>query len=142
MRHELLQDSIIQGFYKSGGMGLITAHWIIEGKTQYDMFVRDMPRYDSWTPQISKRGGIAGEFTVTPLGVEEFWIVGSGMLSAILNSSSSALTCPQAPHLKCHTDAMCDFYVAGPQSPELLKTLINTSLATADFPFTHSICRC
>jgi dimethylglycine dehydrogenase len=89
-------------------------------------------------PQISKRGGIAGEFTVTRVSVEEFWIVGSGMLSAILNSSSSALTCPQAPHLKCHTDAMCDFYVAGPQSPELLQTLINTSLATADFPFMRS----
>ena len=46
------------------------------------VFANNMPRSigrSCLTPLISKRGGIAGDFTVTRVAEDEFWVVGSGM---------------------------------------------------------------
>ena len=46
------------------------------------LFANRMPKEvgrSCLTPLIGKRGGIAGDFTVTRLGVEDFLVVGSGM---------------------------------------------------------------
>ena len=46
------------------------------------IFANTMPREvgrSCLTPLIGKRGGIAGDFTVTRTGDESFWIIGSGM---------------------------------------------------------------
>ncbi len=39
---------IIPGFSQSGGLGLMSAQWIIEGEAEYDMFAWDLARFDEW----------------------------------------------------------------------------------------------
>jgi len=87
------------------------------------------------TPLISKRGGIAGDFTVTRLGPEEFWVIGSGMAERYHQRYFRAVPLPDGTTFTSLTDAVCGFNVAGPASRELLQPLTNGSLATADFPF-------
>ncbi|WP_432816925.1 GcvT family protein [Sulfitobacter sp. JB4-11] len=90
------------------------------------------------TPLIGVNGGIAGDFTVTRLGAEEFWIIGSGMAERYHTRFFAAHPLPQGTTFESRTDAMCGFNVAGPKAREMLQRLTNTSLATADFPFMRS----
>ncbi|MEQ6203792.1 FAD-dependent oxidoreductase [Sulfitobacter sp. HNIBRBA2951] len=90
------------------------------------------------TPLIGTRGGIAGDFTVTRLGTDEFWIIGSGMAERYHQRFFSAVPLPEGTTFESRTEAMCGFNVAGPASREMLQRLTNTSLATADFPFMRS----
>ncbi len=263
-------NGIIPGFSQSGGMGLMTAQWIIEGETQYDMFAWDMARFGDWatpaftkakvqdqyahrfaihfpneersagrpaltrpiyevqkamgavfglnagwehplwfadqpgasdtngftrqnwwgpvgaecrmlrdhagiidisnfakyrckgpgaadwlnavfantmpktvgrsclTPLISKRGGIAGDFTVTRTAEDEFWIIGSGMAERYHKRFFKQVPLPDGTSLDSETNAYCGFNVAGPKSRDLLQRLTNTSLANANFPFMRS----
>lgn len=263
-------NGIIPGFSQSGGMGLMTAQWIIEGESKYDMFVWDMARFGSWagkaftkarvrdqyahrfsihfpneerlagrpvrsrpihdmqlkmgavmglnygwehplwfadsagvqdtngftrqnwwepvgrecrmlrdtagiidisnfakyrcmgpgaedwlnavfankmpkaigrsclTPLIGKRGGIAGDFTVTRLADDEFWVIGSGMAERYHTRFFKQVPLPEGTTFTSQTNDMCGFNVAGPKSRELLQQLTNTSLTTADFPFMRS----
>ncbi|NYS25009.1 FAD-dependent oxidoreductase [Rhodobacteraceae bacterium 2376] len=39
---------LIPGFSQSGGLGLMSAQWMIEGEPQYDMFAWDMARFGTW----------------------------------------------------------------------------------------------
>lgn len=41
-------NGIIPGFSQSGGLGLMTAQWIIEGEPEFDMFPWDIARFGSW----------------------------------------------------------------------------------------------
>ena len=53
------------------------------------------------TPLIGKRGGVAGDFTVTRLGEDEFWIVGSvAWPNVFIYGSSARSHCPKAQRLK------------------------------------------
>jgi len=102
------------------------------------VFANTMPRAvgrSCLTPLIGKRGGIAGDFTVTRLGPEEFWIIGSGMAERYHKRFFRAVPLPAGTIFESRTDAMCGFNVAGPKSREMLQRLSNTSFATADFPF-------
>lgn len=90
------------------------------------------------TPLIGVNGGIAGDFTVTRLGDEEFWIIGSGMAERYHQRFFKAVPLPEGTTFESHTEAMCGFNVAGPRSRALLQRLTNTSLATEDFPFMRS----
>ena len=90
------------------------------------------------TPLIGVRGGIAGDFTVTRLAEDEFWIIGSGMAERYHRRFFKAVPLPDGTTFTSETDAMCGFNVAGPKSREMLQRLTNTSLATEDFPFMRS----
>jgi dimethylglycine dehydrogenase len=90
------------------------------------------------TPLIGVRGGIAGDFTVTKLGDEDFLIVGSGMAERYHKRFFDAVARPATVRFESRTEAMCGFNVAGPQSRALLQGLTDASLATADFPFMRS----
>jgi dimethylglycine dehydrogenase len=87
---------------------------------------------------IGKRGGIAGDFTVTRLGKEEFWVIGSGMAERYHLRFFRDVPLPDGTEFVSMTDAMCGFNVAGPKSREMLQRLTNASLATEDFPFMAS----
>lgn len=105
------------------------------------VFANRMPRAvgrSCLTPLIGKRGGIAGDFTVTRLGPEEFWIIGSGMAERYHQRFFRAVPLPAGTTFESLTDAMCGFNVAGPQSRAILQRLTNASLDTADFPFMRS----
>ncbi|SEK98202.1 dimethylglycine dehydrogenase [Roseovarius nanhaiticus] len=90
------------------------------------------------TPLISVRGGIAGDFTVTRTGNDEFWIIGSGMAERYHKRFFDMVPLPEGTTFESRTDAMCGFNVAGPKSREMLQGLTDTSLQTADFPFMRS----
>ncbi|WP_281968147.1 GcvT family protein [Roseovarius nanhaiticus] len=90
------------------------------------------------TPLISVRGGIAGDFTVTCTGDDEFWIIGSGMAERYHKRFFDMVPLPEGTTFESRTEAMCGFNVAGPRSREMLQGLTETSLQTADFPFMRS----
>ena len=105
------------------------------------VFANRMPRAvgrSCLTPLIGRRGGIAGDFTVTRLGEEEFLIVGSGMAERYHRRHFASVPLPPGTRFESRTEAMCGFNVAGPRSRELLQRLTNASLATEDFPFMRS----
>ncbi|MCR8827315.1 GcvT family protein [Pseudosulfitobacter koreensis] len=105
------------------------------------VFANRMPQvvgHSCLTPMIGKRGGIAGDFTVTRVGADEFWIIGSGMAERYHQRFFRAVPLPQGTTFESRTDAMCGFNVAGPDSRALLQGLTDTSLDTADFPFMRS----
>ena len=68
------------------------------------------------TPLIGMRGGIAGDFTVTRLGEDEFWVIGSGMAERYHQRFFEQVPLPEGTSFESLTEAMCGFNVAGPQS--------------------------
>lgn len=105
------------------------------------VFANHMPRAvgrSCLTPLIGKRGGIAGDFTVTRLAEDAFWIIGSGMAERYHKRFFREVPLPANTTFESRTEAICGFNVAGPESRALLQRLTNTSLETTDFPFMRS----
>lgn len=105
------------------------------------VFANRMPRLvgrSCLTPLIGKRGGVAGDFTVTKLAEEEFWIIGSGMAERFHQRFFKAVPLPEGTTFESRTEGVCGFNVAGPQSRALLQRLTNAPLANLDFPFMRS----
>lgn len=90
------------------------------------------------TPLIGKRGGVAGDFTVTRLAEDEFWIVGSGMAERFHLRFFRAVPLPGGTTFESLTEAVAGFNVAGPRSRDLLKRLTNADLSNESFPFMSS----
>ncbi|SEP56736.1 GcvT family protein [Thalassovita taeanensis] len=105
------------------------------------VFANQMPRAvgrSCLTPLISKRGGIAGDFTVTRLADDEFWVIGSGMAERYHQRYFKQVPLPQGTTFNSLTDSICGFNVAGPRSRDMLAPLTTASLDTVDFPFMAS----
>ena len=105
------------------------------------LFANRMPREvgrSCLTPLIGKRGGIAGDFTVTRLADDEFMIIGSGMAERFHQRFFRAVALPPATTFRSLTEALCGFNVAGPKARELLQRLTNADLSHAAFPFMRS----
>ena len=105
------------------------------------VFANRMPRAvgrSCLTPLIGKRGGIAGDATVTRLAEDEFLVISSGMAERYHSRFFAEVPLPEDTVFESVTEAMCGFNVAGPKSRALLQRLTNASLATADFPFMRS----
>lgn len=105
------------------------------------LFANKMPTIDGrscLTPLIGKRGGIAGDFTVTRVNETEYWVIGSGMAERYHTRFFKQVPLPADTTFTSQTDAMCGFNIAGPKSRDLLQRLTNTSLSTGDFPFMRS----
>ncbi len=121
------------------------AKYICKGPDAEDwlnaVFANTMPRAvgrSCLTPLISKRGGIAGDFTVTKTAEDTFWIIGSGMAERYHKRFFKQVPLPDGTTFESQTSAICGFNVAGPAARDLLQSLTNTSLATADFQFMRS----
>ncbi|GGC02657.1 dehydrogenase [Marivita lacus] len=105
------------------------------------VFANRMPREvgrSCLTPLIGKRGGIAGDATVTRLAEDDFWIVSSGMAERYQKRVYDAVPLPEGTSFASLTNDWCGFNVAGPQSRALLQRLTNSSLATEAWPFMRS----
>ncbi|MGH1578025.1 GcvT family protein [Planktotalea sp.] len=125
----------ISNFAKYLCKGAGAADWL------NSIFANNMPKTigrSCLTPLIGKRGGIAGDFTVTKLAEDEFWIIGSGMAERYHKRFFKQVARPKGVIFESKTEAMCGFNVAGPKSREMLQRLTNASLATDDFPFMRS----
>lgn len=90
------------------------------------------------TPLIGVNGGVAGDFTVTRMGPEEFWVIGSGMAERYHQRFWAMVPLPDGTTFQSMTEAWCGFNIAGPLARKALQTLTNTSLETADFAFMRS----
>ena len=105
------------------------------------VFANNMPKAvgrSCLTPLIGVNGGIAGDFTVTRMGEDEFWIIGSGMAERYHQRFWKMVPMDADVMFESMTDAWCGFNIAGPLARKALQTLTNTSLETADFPFMRS----
>ena len=90
------------------------------------------------TPLIGRRGGIAGDFTVTREREDRYWILGSGMAERYHLRFFNAVPLPEGTRFESMTEAMCGFNVAGPASRDILATLTSTGLDNGTFPFFRS----
>ncbi len=90
------------------------------------------------TPLIGKRGGVAGDFTVTRLGAEEFLVIGSGMAERFHQRFFQSVPLPADTTFRSVTDSTAGFNVAGPKAREMLQGLTETDLSNTAFPFMRS----
>ncbi|QEE35550.1 FAD-dependent oxidoreductase [Octadecabacter sp. SW4] len=105
------------------------------------VFANNMPEpvgRSCLTPLIGVRGGIAGDFTVTRLGEDEFMVIGSGMAERYHQRFWKEVPLPEGTTFESRTEAICGFNIAGPLSRKLLQKLTNADLSTAAFPFMRS----
>lgn len=105
------------------------------------LFANRMPRTigrSCLTPLIGKHGGVAGDFTVTKLAEDEFWILGGGAAERYHLRFFRAIPLPDGTTFESLTEAYCGFNIAGPQSRNLLARLTNTDLSNEAFPFFRS----
>lgn len=90
------------------------------------------------TPLLGKRGGIAGDFTVTKLDEDHFFMVGSGMAERYHKRYFNEVPRPEGVTFTSRTNALCGVNVAGPASRTLLARLTQADLSNAAFPFMRS----
>jgi dimethylglycine dehydrogenase len=55
-------NGIIPGFSQSGGMGLMSAQWIISGESQYDMFAWDVARFGDWADKAFTKARVRDQY--------------------------------------------------------------------------------
>jgi dimethylglycine dehydrogenase len=105
------------------------------------VFANRMPRTvgrSCLTPLIGRRGGVAGDFTVTRLGPEEFWVLGGGAAERYHLRFFRAVPLPEGTTFESLTEAVCGFNVAGPEARTLLSRLTDADLSNKAFPFFRS----
>jgi len=90
------------------------------------------------TPLLGKRGGIAGDFTITQLGEDNYWMVGSGIAERYHQRYWSQVPMPDTVSFSSMTERYCGFNIAGPLSRNLLSRLSNTDVSNAAWPFMRS----
>ncbi|QXT41212.1 GcvT family protein [Gymnodinialimonas ceratoperidinii] len=105
------------------------------------LFANRMPREigrSCLTPLIGKRGGVAGDFTVTKLGQDEFWVLGGGAAERYHLRFFRQIPLPAGTTFESLTEETCGFNVAGPLARKLLSRLTNADLSNGAFPFFRS----
>lgn len=90
------------------------------------------------SPLIGRRGGVAGDFTVSRLGEDEFLMVGSGMAERFHQRYFQSVPLPAGTTFRSITLETAGFNVAGPKSRELLQSLTDADLSAGAFPFMHA----
>lgn len=90
------------------------------------------------TPMISVRGGVAGDFTITKSGEDEYMMIGSGMAEHYHRRFFDMVPLPEGTSFENLTNQIAGFNVAGPKSRELLQRLTNADLTNEAFRFMRS----
>lgn len=90
------------------------------------------------SPLIGNYGGVAGDFTVTKLDEDEYFMVGSGLAERFHQRYFNQISLPQGTSLSIETDQIAGFNIAGPRSRDLLQRLTNTNLSNEAFRFMRS----
>jgi dimethylglycine dehydrogenase len=55
-------NGIIPGFSQSGGMGLMSAQWMVDGESQYDMFAWDVARFGDWADKAFTKARVGDQY--------------------------------------------------------------------------------
>lgn len=90
------------------------------------------------TPMLGVRGGIAGDFTVTKLAEDHFFMIGTGIGERYHQRYFQMVDLPEGTTFETVTDDYCGFNVAGPKSRELLMRLTQEDLSNEGWPFMRS----
>ena len=116
--------------YKVSGAG--SAAWLTS------LFTNALPKIGRTvlTAMLNPEGKIVGEFSVSRIGEEEFFLFGSQAAEVHhLRWFIAHLPKDSAIRFENLSLSMVGLTVAGPRSRDLLQKLTDTSLATKDFPF-------
>jgi len=62
LRNYFCCNGIIPGFSQSGGMGLQSAQWIVDGESQYDMFAWDVARFGKWAGKSFTKARVGDQY--------------------------------------------------------------------------------
>ncbi len=90
------------------------------------------------TPLIGLRGGIAGDFTITKLGEEDFLMIGSGIAERYHQRYFNMVEKVETVSFESFTEAWAGFNVAGPNARDLLGKLTDTDMSNDAFKFMRS----
>lgn len=90
------------------------------------------------TPLLGVRGGIAGDFTITKLGDDHYYAVGSGMAERYHKRFFKTVPLPEGTTFDVLTDTWTGFNIAGPKARDLLARLTNEDISNDAFPFMRS----
>ena len=90
------------------------------------------------SPLLGKRGGIAGDFTVTMIGEDHYYMFGSAAAERYHSRFFLDDNKPDSVEFISRTKDWCGFNVAGPKSRDLLSGLTDTDLSTEAFAFMRS----
>ncbi len=90
------------------------------------------------TPMLGVRGGIAGDFTITKLADDHFWMFGSGMAERYHQRFWQMLPMPEGVTIESRTDDWCGFSIAGPNSRDMLQHMTNADLSNDAWKFMRS----
>ncbi len=87
------------------------------------------------TPLLSKRGGLAGDFTIARLSAQRLFMVGSGIAEDYHRRIFAQHLPADGVEFRSVTDAMAGFNVAGPQARLVLQRLTGLELSGEQLPF-------
>ncbi len=90
------------------------------------------------TPMIGVYGGVAGDFTITMLADDEYFMIGSGLAERFHQRFFNQVPLPSGTTLDVATDRICGFNIAGPQARSLLQRLTNGDFSNEGFRFMRS----
>ncbi|MEM7208267.1 MAG: FAD-dependent oxidoreductase [Pseudomonadota bacterium] len=89
-------------------------------------------------PMISVRGGVAGDFTVTKLDDDHFFMVGSGIAERYHHRYFNAHALPEGTTFSSASNQLTGFNIAGPNARSLLEALTESKHPSEDFAFMRS----
>ena len=116
--------------YKVSGKG--SAAWL------QSLFTNSLPRIGrtNLTAMLNPQGRIEGEFSVSRIGEDEFFLFGS-QAAEVHHPRWFLAHLPEQTEIRFEvlSLSMVGLTLAGPRSRDLLQKLTDTSLATKDFPF-------
>ncbi len=94
--------------------------------------------YSCLTPLLGIRGGIAGDFTITMLGEDDYMMFGSGMAERYHQRYFLSVPKPPSVIFESKTTQMIGFNIAGPKSRALLERLTQDDLSNKNWRFMRS----
>jgi dimethylglycine dehydrogenase len=116
--------------YKVSGTG--SAEWL------QGLFTNSLPKIGRTvlTAMLNPEGKIVGEFSISRIGQDEFFLFGS-QAAEVHHPRWFLAHLPKGSQIRFETLSlsMVGLTVAGPRSRDVLQKLTSTSLATKDFPF-------
>jgi dimethylglycine dehydrogenase len=90
------------------------------------------------TPMLGLRGGIAGDFTITRLGDEDYLMIGSGIAERYHRRYFEMVKRAESVVFENLGEAWAGFNIAGPNARALLGELTDADLSNESFGFMHN----
>jgi dimethylglycine dehydrogenase len=87
------------------------------------------------TPMLNEKGGVIGDFTVTRLGPERFFMIGSGIAERYHWRWFNRFLPAEGVEIQSLSEALTGFNVAGPKARDLLSRLTDQDISGDSFRF-------